>query len=756
MTANPLSELRAVLRQQHHRMLVILSGEAAWQNQQLQHLWHADERLLWLGTPSREQAQALSPATVETIDETRLTHYLGQEADGVVIDVRQGLSANALGIASGLIRGGGLLVLLTPARTDWPGLPNPHHARFLNTPYQVSDALPYFTQHLMAQWQQERQQHRLLWLEQTAPHAETLATLLKTLQMQPHTQTKPLPFAPTDEPTVPTHEQQAALAAIDSVAFGHRKRPLILQADRGRGKSSLLGMAAVACLLKGKQHIVITASRFDQASTAFAQALKRLKPVPQIEQLVTQQGLIQFEFAGQKKQLRFMAPDQLVLEPTEADLLMIDEAAHLPTPLLTQLLERHHRLVFATTVQGYEGSGRGFELRFKQTLNALTPDWKLCQLEKPVRWAEHDPLETSINHALLLDCPASDSASVGMDVSPPTTIERLSTADLSSQRDLLKSAFELLVQAHYQTTPNDLQQLLSAPNLHILIAHQQQRVMGVLLAVEEGRLPPRQTPVHGHLVPQRLQSQYALKHFQTLSSWRVMRIAVNPQQQRQGLGKQLLSALTTLAHEAGIDYLSTSFGASENLLPFWFGQGYRPLHVGVKRDKASGSYNLVAAKPISAPARQALAQIQKSFQAQFPHNLMEALPYLSAPLVLAILQTFRYPQQPDACHQAIQDYAQARRSYESVSGRLWAWSLHNAQAIGQLPYAQQQVWCDKILKKQPWAQVAHDHHLPGRKGVEEQLRLSAQTLWSAIQNEQRGRQRPRPPTERGKERSKEH
>ena len=70
-----------------------------------------------------------------------------------------------------------------------------------------------------------------------------------------------------------------------------------------------------------------------------------------------------FELAP--KTISFIAPDELLRNPQELDLLFIDEAAAIPAPMLLKLLHQYRKIVFASTEQGYEGSGKGFSLQFK-------------------------------------------------------------------------------------------------------------------------------------------------------------------------------------------------------------------------------------------------------------------------------------------------------------------------------------------------------------------------------------------------------
>ena len=54
-------------------------------------------------------------------------------------------------------------------------------------------------------------------------------------------------------------------------------------------------------------------------------------------------------FAGER--FHFMAPDALLASTTEADWLIVDEAAAIPGPLLDKLVSRFPRVLLTTTVQ---------------------------------------------------------------------------------------------------------------------------------------------------------------------------------------------------------------------------------------------------------------------------------------------------------------------------------------------------------------------------------------------------------------------
>ena len=136
---------------------------------------------------------------------------------------------------------------------------------------------------------------------------------------------------------------------------GHRKRPLVLTADRGRGKSSTLGIAAAQLLVE--RHgldIIVTAPSVKAIEPVFSHAIQRLEVIEVVNAT---------HIRHQGGSLRFVAPDDLLKSKPDCDLLLVDEAAAIPIPMLKSMVGIYHRMVFSTTVHGYEGSGRGFGIK---------------------------------------------------------------------------------------------------------------------------------------------------------------------------------------------------------------------------------------------------------------------------------------------------------------------------------------------------------------------------------------------------------
>nr|WP_281411980.1 GNAT family N-acetyltransferase [Motiliproteus sediminis] len=538
---------------------------------------------------------------------------LGQEFDLAILHGRQPLAPDLLAIVAGTLAGGGVLLLdLKPEQ--WSGA---------------------FDRWLLRQLSRSEE-----WL--------ALA------EGQPLPRLAPAPCSPppvADQHGCLGEDQRHVVAAVLQVVRGHRRRPLVVTAERGRGKSAALGIAAAILLTEGRQRVLVTAPKRAAVNTLFERVSASLPDASVAKDLIRwQQG-----------EVRYMAPDQLLRQRPPADLLLVDEAASIPAPLLSQLLEQYARVVFCTTTQGYEGTGRGFEVRFRAELSSRTPGWRALTMVAPIRWAEGDPLEQWLYRTLMLDAEPARFDDVSSQSAPdrePLPVECWQGEALLAEPLLLRQLFALLVLAHYQTTPNDLRDLLQAPGMGVHLIRCQGQVAAAMLTLREGPLDPSlatdvwlgQRRPAGHLLPQALIAQSGWLQAANLRYQRVVRIAVHPDLQRCGLGSRLLQSLDDNAD--GADLLGSSFAASDHLPQFWQHAGYQPVRLGLQRDAASGAHSLLVLKPLNAEASTLVASVAARFWAQLEAQLAGAYRDLEPTLVDTLLAQQPPPtpaaNQPDA------------------------------------------------------------------------------------------------------------
>jgi tRNA(Met) cytidine acetyltransferase len=550
------------------RRLLWLAGGAGWTLAAARHVSAAlavpDTR--WLG-------DRVAPA-----DPNRRTMRLGDECGLLMVDAWAGLDLDAVGAAAGALRGGGLLVLLTPPAAEWPGRTDPAAGRFATFPHVAAD----FGGRSIRHWRRALDESPAVRRIDGPAGPAAGATAPRARPPQTHLP----PRAPDTDLSrvVPvTAEQAAAVEAILTTAAGRARRPLVITADRGRGKSAAMGLAAARLRGAGNPRILLTAPR----RTAAEAVLRHAGAPPP----------------------RCLAPDALLAEAPAADLLLVDEAAAIPAPLLERLLTHYPRIVFATTVHGYEGTGRGFDVRFRAVLDRCTPGWRALRLRQPIRWAVDDPLEALINRALLLDAePAPDDAVARLvHAAGPAAIETPARDRLARDEPLLRQAFGLLVLGHYQTRPSDLRQLLDAPDIGVHLLRTGDAVLAVAVTGREGRLPPgllapifdgRRRP-RGHLLPQTLSAHAGLFDAPALGFRRILRIAVHPAARGRGLGRRLVEAVAERAAAEGDDILGVSFGATTGLVRFWRRCGLAPVHIGSRRNAASGVHAAVLLRALT-------------------------------------------------------------------------------------------------------------------------------------------------------------
>src|SRR5699024_1529654 len=152
-----------------------------------------------------------------------------------------------------------------------------------------------------------------------------------------------------------TPDQTAAVHAFESLR--EPGEALVVEADRGRGKSSAAGLAAGALAAEG-ENVLVTAPAYRSAAPIFERAQELLATLDALVDMDRDEPPHRLDAVGGGG-VRFATPAMATEQAERADLLVVDEAAALPVDRLTEFLAAP-AVAFVTTVHGYEGAGRGF------------------------------------------------------------------------------------------------------------------------------------------------------------------------------------------------------------------------------------------------------------------------------------------------------------------------------------------------------------------------------------------------------------
>ncbi|WP_415382625.1 tRNA(Met) cytidine acetyltransferase TmcA [Halosimplex sp. TS25] len=640
-----------------------------------------ERRLLVLtgdATATREAAaDALDAAAVDAPDVT----YIGESADtpweqvpqaragdllgtthaALVLDCHAECRPNAIGRAVGAVDGGGLLVLCVPPLDSWPGRRDAFDESLAVPPFDVDDVAGNF-------------RTRLVELLRVHPGIAIVDVGDGTADpsVERDGLTNPAPRVRSDPPTAPerpvfpaavyerclTDDQVAAVEALE--ALRDPGNAVVVEADRGRGKSSAAGLAAGALALGGRD-VLVTAPQYRGAAEVFARAQEVLADAGALagdpdegdpERLETT------EDAGGR--VRFERPATAAELPGSPDAVVVDEAAALPVRLLERFLDAP-AAAFTTTVHGYEGAGRGFSVRFRDRLDESEFAVRDVAMIDPIRYAAGDPVEVWAFRALLLDAgPAVDplvadagiGAGVGddTDADPDSIAYRVvDAADLLADEHLLREVFGLLVAAHYQTEPDDLARLLDAPNVAVRALTFDGHVVSVALLAREGDLPADLRAhmyeggrVRGNMIPDVLTSQLRDEEAAVPAGLRVLRIATHHAVRSRGLGSRLLSEVRAEFAD-DVDWLGTGYGATPDLLWFWRASGFSTVHLSTTRNESSGEYSAVMLAPTSDAGRDLAERHGRWFADRVGAMLSDPLDDMDPDVVRAALRSVDVP-----------------------------------------------------------------------------------------------------------------
>ncbi|MDY4280091.1 MAG: GNAT family N-acetyltransferase [[Pasteurella] mairii] len=520
----------------------------------------------------KESAVVLSPENF-----SKAKNLLGQEFDWILYDGRAALNLDALAIAVGTLRAGGELVLWLDENQKidldsqrWSGVEQGIEApNFRHYFYKLIDK--YRRVGILAH-QNSAKEYRwagMLTLRATNEQSKIINQIL---------------------------QQQSDL--------------YIITAKRGRGKSALAGLLAQEIRREG-----ILAHQNGVENHRWAGIPTLRLTAPNKSAVKTLQ-----DFA--EEPLDFIAPDELFQKinanPYQfaEDWLFIDEAAMLPLPLLFQFISTFKHIVITTTIHSYEGTGRGFLLKFLVNLNRSFQHFELTQ---PLRWAEGDKLEQFIDELLLLEV---EDRLVQPVFNPQSAVSfhRVLQAEIVER---IQDFYGLLTLAHYRTSPLDLRRLFDAPKQQFYVAETQSALLGGVWLMEEGDFTDEdlieqicrgQRRPKGNLVAQALAFYYHFPQACELRSLRISRIAVQPNWQNQGLGQGLIEKI---AQETDVDFLSVSFGYTEELMNFWQKCGFVLVQIGEHQEASSGCYSAIALRGISVQGMEFVQQVRSQFERDF-------------------------------------------------------------------------------------------------------------------------------------------
>ena len=615
---------------------------------------------------------------------------LGRAFQVVIYDARESLDPNILGQCHGFIWGGGALVVLLP---EPPRLPVGDSHRLAAFPFTPEDVGTRFT--------------------------ERLVRLLKDAAST----TPEEPLSPHQWEVQGSEDQRRAVEVLASFMSGDEGAFLTLVADRGRGKSSALGLAVAEVLdTSPGVKIAVCAGSEDAVHEIFRFAAG--------EPVVSRQG-----------QVRFVEITELVISEERFDAILIDEAAQMPVPFLQRVVQRHtnSNIAFATTTHGYEGTGRGFALRFVEWLRELPGSLCELELEQPIRWTRDDALERIIFDALLLD--ASPARMNPGEVSlAAVTAQKLDRDRLARDERLLRQVFGLLVHAHYRTTPADLRRILDAPNLELhAVMTPDESILAVTLVALEGGLTPELCEelyrggrrLRGHALPETLVSHLSHERAGMLRMCRSVRIATHPDLRRAGLATMLVEHV----HEHySPDLFGTVFGATPELLAFRRSVGYELVRVSASRGSRTGEPSATMIYPVSDDAKALFVRLREELARELPLQLEllvasdELLldPDLERACLAGLERSSPMPE--SRMQEIVRAYAYGPRTHTASALALAIYVSRHEALLSLLSPREEQLIRGRILEQKGWGELVVETGLPGFPATMRALRRAVRAL----------------------------
>ncbi|XP_051114910.1 RNA cytidine acetyltransferase 1-like [Andrographis paniculata] len=379
---------------------------------------------------------------------------------------------------------------------------------------------------------------------------------------------------------------KALIEFLDAILDKSLRGTVALLAARGRGKSAALGLAISGAVAAGYSNIFVTAPSPENLKTLFEFICKGFEMLEYKEHLhydkvestnpEFKRAIVRINVYKQHRQtVQYIQPHEHE-KLSQVELLVVDEAAAIPLPVVKSLLGPY--LVFlSSTVNGYEGTGRSLSLKLLQQLeekNQLSSRstkkvdsgslFKKIELNESIRYASGDPIESWLHGLLCLDVTSSIP---GITRLPPPNecdlyyVNKDTLFSYHKDSELfLQRMMALYVASHYKNSPNDLQLMADAPAHHLFVLlgpvdESKNHLPDILCVIQisfEGQISRESATESlrngrqpsGDQIPWKFCEVFKDPVFPSLSGARIVRIATHPNAMRLGYGSVAVELLS--------------------------------------------------------------------------------------------------------------------------------------------------------------------------------------------------------------------
>ena len=661
--------------------------------------------------------------------------YLGTTFDMLVLDLNDDLKPNDVGRLVEIVRGGGLIIILTPPWNEWD--------RWM-TIFKQKLLVPGYSEprHVFISWFKDKLLTHPGIIIYDAQGGRVIKKPKSRKRPQPGRQEPEVSeervrgnvFPPEIYELTLTPDQAKAVRLLEKLVPKPprgKRTTIVITSDRGRGKSSALGLGLVGVAhalrsYKNRVRILVTAPSPGNVQALFALAKTAAERLGDKVREIRREGNV-IELKGPFYSIEYWEP--IVIPRIKGDIVAVDEASGIHVPQLLKIYRSHDRLVFTATIHGYEGAGRGFSIRFMGSLREdPSADLHTFEMHTPIRYGVGDPIEAWLYDTLLLDAEPAKLSEKDLEDIREGRLEYLELQPeelfTREKQDILRSLFGIYVLAHYRNQPDDLGLLADAPH-HIIRAVRTRSgsIVASLQIAVEGSLDDetvdlllRGNKIPGNIIPDRLLKHLRIREIGSMKGYRIVRIATHPQVQDRGIGSFALAKLVEEARSRGLDWVGSGFGVNYKLVKFWVRNGFLPLHMSPDRNPVSGEYTLIVFKPISPPAKKVAHAGRVYFLNKLVKSFRDVYSDLETDAALLMIRSLGglpgedvLPLDPVSVDR-LWIYSYGPMTYEALSDVMMDvalhYFLHHGRTRVRLDERKETILLAKVLQGRPWETVA--------------------------------------------------